>query len=476
MAVKHKKCNKIATMDETDEDDRTQELLALQAIFPDELTHNTSPAVSAQFNLSIALTTPIRIESDTLDEAQEDPYQDLLFHLPPLQVDIQLPAGYPGTDAPIIRLSTWPLWIPQPTLTQLEEAIVPMWESYGRSAVLFSYISHLQELAQDAFGLGGSHSILKVSSFIAQSLISYNNEAERKEFATHTYECSICLDPKMGSACYRIESCGHVFCTKCLIAMFTRSIEEGNVQQVECPSTGCWVEDVKAKHVGGRRRRRKTRFLTPSQLLRLGLRPGLVRRYVKLKLKKAMTVDETTVWCPRPWCNGAARNAKYPLFKDHADLSDFDDVFNDDGTINPFSAQLSLDPVASSKGNNSKLRLAICQDCDFAFCRLCCMSWHGDLAKCMPQEVVKLPRTEQESYRYIQANTTLCPQCKHACQKTAGVLLYLFVEDERWVGVASLCACQVGDEVVRRLTTAIVLQFLPNVKGTTRRIFSCLAV
>ncbi len=69
-----------------------------------------------------------------------------------------------------------------------------MWEQMGRSQVLFAYIDHLREAAEDAFGLKSSGTEeITISPELRIALLDYDLKAERAAFERATYECGVCL-------------------------------------------------------------------------------------------------------------------------------------------------------------------------------------------------------------------------------------------------------------------------------------------
>src|SRR5204863_8222590 len=105
--------------------------------------------------------------------------------------------------------------------------------------------------------------------------------------------------------------------------------------------------------------------------------------------------DKTTVYCPRKWCQGAARSAKH--HNKQASL-DSKKVESDDE---------SEEDETSSDGSPSGLpppseRLAICSDCAYAFCVVCFRGWHGELTICHPRDPEKLSAEEKASEEYMK--------------------------------------------------------------------------
>ena len=422
--------------EETPEDDRSVELSTIAAIYPEIKIDPTAP-FKAALELSVALPSPTRVcfqqpldvgrpatltPPTSVDGSKvrlEPPVAKdvhILSHLPPLDLEIELPDGYPTVKPPIVRLSTRPPWLPGPTLAKLIDDCHRLWEECGKDMVVFTYIDHLQQLAETAFGIqdtSGGEVILSWDLKIA--LLDFNNKAEREKFEHETFECEVCLEPKKGVNCYRLLRCSHVFCIACLQDFYNTCITEGDVDSVKCLAPDCDKElHSSAISIGGEtpRRKKRDRTLGPSELLQIPLEPETVQRYVFLKRKKRIEADKTTVYCPRQWCQGAARSKRYPKpadpMADDIDVSDDEEGF----TFDPLGEESQLPPVAE--------RVAICEDCNYAFCSVCKKGWHGELVRCLPRRQVEQTEEEKATEEYLRLYTSPCPTCNVPCQKRMG--------------------------------------------------------
>ena len=207
-----------------------------------------------------------------------------------------------------------------------------------------------------------------------------------------------------------------MFCVACLQDFYNACITEGDVTNVKCLAPNCAKEDSgRSQGVAGskKRKRRLDRTLDPSELLQIPLEQGIVQRYVKLKRKNLLESDRTTVYCPRQWCQGAARSKKHPRPGDVKDYESSDSEDEDQpGSYDPNLRQDQLPPPSE--------RLAICEDCSFAFCKVCKASWHGEFAVCFPRKQYELSAEEKASEEYLKKHSTACPTCAARCQKTMG--------------------------------------------------------
>ncbi|KAL8773995.1 MAG: hypothetical protein Q9194_004172, partial [Teloschistes cf. exilis] len=434
------------------DDERAIELSSISAIYPELLIDSTDP-FKAAIEIPVEPIKPLNVvfpppdgravpvlptppDSDSQhqsisgdDASVPHPQpvipvvQDLheLSHLPPLRIFIELPQGYPDTQPPVLKVTTGVSWLSSEILKTLEEDGSRLWEEMGRTQVLFAYIDHLREVAENGFGIASpSSEPLKIASDLKIELLDYDIKAKQMQFNKATFECEICLEPKKGVVCHRMNLCGHVFCVDCLQDFFNSCITEGDVTNVKCitPKCGQGQEDAQGSSPRLRNgRRKRDRTLGPSELLQIPLEQEMVQRYVMLKRKKALESDRTTVYCPRQWCQGAARSKKTEALDRNLDLESEDDAEPDAEPEEPQPDTPDDTPAARIPPAE---RLAICTECSFAFCKVCKASWHGELIICDPQRKAKLTAEEKASEEYIKLHTSPCPTCNAKCQKTHG--------------------------------------------------------
>lgn len=205
--------------------------------------------------------------------------------------------------------------------------------------------------------------------------------------------------------------CGHVFCVQCLQDFYNSAITEGDLTSVKCLAPNCAKERNATK---SRKRKPKLRCLKPSELLQIPIDQEMVKRFVRLKHKADLESDKDTVYCPRQWCQGAARSTKYKKPEGFETFQSSDS--ESDGEY----------PVSYTQNTEEKYlpppseRIAICEDCTFAFCRVCLQGWHGEYARCWPQTEAKLSADDKASIEYMKLHTTPCPTCNAPAQKTHG--------------------------------------------------------
>ncbi|KAH4058359.1 hypothetical protein HBI25_214050 [Parastagonospora nodorum] len=381
-------------------DERAEELDTLQSIYPELTKHATNPH-SASLQLLVAPSKPLPI---TFEPGQD---VERLSYLPSLRIDMALPTAYPAEAPPTVTLSTSPPWLPSHVLQSLTEEATSLWEEYGRGTILYSYISSLQEQAESAFALDD----LTLPSDLRQHLVAYSKQMKRELFDKETFDCGVCLEPKKGSVCYRMQRCSHVFCVVCLQDYYNNCIKEGDVNNVKCMSTEC------GKPIGSKRK--KDRLLSPKELLQIPLARDTVERFVKIKRKKKIESDPTIVYCPRSWCQGPMRTDKYPKpTTDIADMDESDSEADEDTPV--LQHEDAKDHEKRPAGTKGMDRLAQCEDCTFSFCKICLASWHGDFVRCEARDKTELTEDDQASLNFIANNTSPCPTCSVPCQKSYG--------------------------------------------------------
>jgi len=246
---------------------------------------------------------------------------------------------------------------------------------------------------------------------LRDELIEYNAQMKKELFDKQTFDCGVCLEPKKGSACYRMQRCSHVFCIACLQDYYSSCIAEGHVHNVKCMSTDCGKTGTD---------KNKDRLLSPKELLAIPLSYDQVSRYVTIKRKKKIESDPTMTFCPRPWCQGPMRTDKYPKITNLAEMDESDSEVEGQTPIPQEDNPIKSGPEKRPVGIQGTDRLAVCENCNLAFCIICLASWHGDFVRCEPRDTTQLTEEDQASLNFILKNTSPCPYCSVPCQKSMG--------------------------------------------------------
>ncbi|KAI1498233.1 RWD domain-containing protein [Biscogniauxia marginata] len=409
-----------------EEDAREVELSTIAAIYP-ELQIDENDPYTVSIELPVSLAKPLTVLFPAATEAappvapSQGPFAPVknvdsqsLSNLPALQVNITLPDGYPQEKPPNVTISTSPPWLSAHILRKLEGDATKLWEEMGRDQVIFTYIDDLQRLAEDVFGLVDSNGTLKVAPEHKIAILDYDIKAKQRAFDKETFVCGICLDPKKGIACHRMLDCGHVFCVQCLQDFYNNAITEGDVASIQCLEPNCAKEREEAVMNSSIKRKKPRTFISPSELLQIPLEQDTVKRYVTLKHKTELESDKNTVYCPRSWCQGAARSSKHKKPQGLEFVDESEDDSDAEGTVVGADGK-----VGKTKADQDLL--AICEDCGFAFCTRCGQSWHGEFKYCVPKERKdEITEEEKASLDYLKMHTTPCPTCAAPCQKTHG--------------------------------------------------------
>ncbi|KJZ80562.1 hypothetical protein HIM_00412 [Hirsutella minnesotensis 3608] len=448
-----------------DDDPRSVELETLTAIYPeirqlstygdaqaDEAAQSPSHPFVFEIELPVQPAEPVTVVFPVASPAQQDvsdptriapsePIDSLLVsHLPPLCLHLALPDGYPDQKPLKATVTTSPQWLSRKTLASLEDVGPRLWEEAGRDLVAYAYIDHVQRAAEDVFGAISPEGTLEINAAHKLAVLDYDIKAKRAAFEKETFDCGVCLDPKKGSACHKMADCGHIFCLQCLRDFYGDAIEQGNLPSVRCLTPNCAKERAAALSATGNASRpahKPKTFISPSELLQIGLSADLVKRYVTLKYKTELESDKDTVYCPRQWCNGAARSKKHkkPEGLEFGEASDADESAKeedeqeqeqDETAANGAEAAAPAEAGAARKQSKSTRfnpadLLCVCEDCGFAFCSRCLQTWHGEFVRCAPRRNKdELTEEEQASLEYMQLHTSPCPTCNAPAQKTHG--------------------------------------------------------
>ncbi|OAQ77518.1 RING finger protein [Purpureocillium lilacinum] len=443
-----------------DDDARFMELETLEAIFPEIRRPSDVPGFVFELELPVRPAEPVTVLFPAAEGAAPDGKQPaassassaavpssstspapagpaaepvdslLVSHLPPVSLRIVLPDGYPADKPPQVSISTTPQWLSRETLASLEGDGPRLWEEAGRDMVAYSYIDHVHRAAEDVFGAVTAEGTLAVPPEHKLAVLDYDIKAKRAAFEKETFECGICLDPKKGSKCHKMLDCGHIFCLQCLQDFYNDAITEGNLSTVRCLTPNCAKERAAAAAGDVSRRKPKT-FISPSELLQIGLSEDAVKRYVTLKYKTELESDKDTIYCPRQWCNGAARSKKHkkPEGLQFSETPDSDADDSDDGGEDPTDEKAAEEQRDTNKKAKAKAAakfnaadlLSVCEDCGFAFCSRCLQTWHGEFVHCVPKRTTdELTEEEKASLEYLQLHTSPCPTCAAPAQKTHG--------------------------------------------------------
>ncbi|KAM3664443.1 E3 ubiquitin-protein ligase RNF14 isoform 2-T7 [Ammospiza maritima maritima] len=222
-------------------------------------------------------------------------------------------------------------------------------------------------------------------SSLIREILDFDQAQRRKCFNSKMYSCSICFCEKRGSECMRFPECSHVYCKVCLKDYFEIQIRDGQVHCLNCPEPKC------------------SSVATPGQVKEL-VGEELFARYDRLLLQSSLDLMADVVYCPRPSCQT---------------------------------------PVMQEPG----CTMGICSCCNYAFCTLCKMTYHGvSPCKVTAEKLIELRNEyleadettkrfleqrygkrmfqktleEMESEKWLVKNSKSCPCCRTPIEKLDG--------------------------------------------------------
>jgi E3 ubiquitin-protein ligase RNF14 len=158
---------------------------AVTVFFPAAVDDALPPGANGTPNGALAATGPGG-QQPAVDSHE-------LAHLPSVRLEITLGPQYPAEKPPQITISTNPPWLPAETVRQLEEDAPRLWEEMGRDIVGFTYIDHVQQAADNVFGLVDEKGSLEVDSRHKIAILDYDIKARRAAFEKETFNCGVCL-------------------------------------------------------------------------------------------------------------------------------------------------------------------------------------------------------------------------------------------------------------------------------------------
>lgn len=116
-----------------------------------------------------------------------------LAHLPSMHLEMTFGPKYPAEEPPQVTISTNPPWLPAATIKQLEDDAPRLWEEMGRDIVGFTYIDHVQQQADNVFGLVDDKGSLEVDPRHKIAILDYDIQARKAAFDKETFDCGVCL-------------------------------------------------------------------------------------------------------------------------------------------------------------------------------------------------------------------------------------------------------------------------------------------
>ncbi|XP_005944284.1 E3 ubiquitin-protein ligase RNF14 isoform X2 [Simochromis diagramma] len=386
-----------------DKEAQEDELLALASIYDEEEFHRAESAQGGEIQLCLELPPDFKV----------------------------VVKDYPSTSPPLFTLSC--KWMTRAQMSSLCRRLDELWEENQGCVILFTWIQFLKEEALGFLGIqspleiirGGSKAAMvqfgghpekaeekkkelmnskseqKISSSsqldprtvllmdpradLLPQLLDFDEAQRQRVFDSRVFCCGICFVEKLGSNCLCFKECQHVYCKACMTEYFQIQIRDGNVQCLNCPEPKC------------------TSLATPSQVKQL-VDEELFARYDRLLLQSSLDLMADVVYCPRQSCATA----------------------------------VMMEPDTT---------MGICSACQYAFCTLCKLGYHGvshckiraeelrnlrdeylsataSGQKFMEQRYGKrvIQKAVEESFSrdWLSENCKCCPRCGTNIQKVDG--------------------------------------------------------
>ncbi|XP_053573143.1 E3 ubiquitin-protein ligase RNF14 [Bombina bombina] len=408
-------------MSSEDSESQKDELLALASIFPEDEFKREETAQGGEMRVCLELPSNFKIFlNDEAADILTKSFEDTVCYLPPIVLNFELPPDYPSTSPPIFTLSC--KWLSPKQLSQLCQRLDELWEENVGSVVLFAWMQFLKEETLDFLKVESPYKLqvygyrtpirklsshktdacsasanpkeetdiraiqdVESSSALIKFILDYNEAQQKKCFNSKSYMCNICFSEKLGSECTHFKDCHHVYCNCCLKDYFAIQIKDGQVHALNCPEPEC------------------SSVATPAQVKDL-VGEELFSRYDRLLLQSTLDLMADMVYCPRPSCET---------------------------------------PVMQEPG----CTMGICTSCQYAFCTLCKMTYHGVspckmtseklitlrdeyldtddigkhfLEKRYGKRVIQKAVEEMESQEWLEKNSKNCPRCATHIQKVDG--------------------------------------------------------
>lgn len=208
-------------MDDATEDLRLDELGSLEAIFPELQRTDESGGLAFTLEVPVKPATPVTVVFPAAASANTAPIETLatgasmaattpapdpfnapppnhvashqLSYLPAVSIRMVLPEGYPSENPPRVTLTTSPSWLRADAIRSLERDAERLWGEMGRDMVAFTYIDHLQQAADNVFGMVNASGNLEIDLAHMLSILDYDVQARRAAFENESFDCGICL-------------------------------------------------------------------------------------------------------------------------------------------------------------------------------------------------------------------------------------------------------------------------------------------
>ena len=276
---------------------RADELLALEAIYSDEMCQ-----VEGGGGRTFELRVPIELEAPL-----SLPSGERLDALPPLTLRVRHGSGYPSSSPPGFGLRC--CWLSDGQLEALAasldglaaaaagELCVSAWAEWLRTEAA-GQLELLQEgatlslPAEGGTGQAGADEATasagerraqrwpRSRAEVLARLRQHAAAADAAAWASAVHDCGVCFDEYASLDCTRLHACGHTFCKSCLRGYWSSQLREGHATALLCPHPGCGA------------------VASPPEAKAL-LSAGEYETYERLLLAASLAEMTDTSWCPR---------------------------------------------------------------------------------------------------------------------------------------------------------------------------------
>lgn len=355
----------------------------------EEQGHHASPSSSSTVRLFISSSVATNHQHQHHHKQQQ---QWEVRYLPPVNINLQLPADYPSTTPPVLDIDCFYL-SSHKHIRVWKEELLKVWEENKGDPIVFCWAEWIKTcglscLLQHNTATKKGGRVLFVSQGddsnnekeqgvdVIVRLLRYDAAMALHHFQKTNHTCSICFENKLGVHFIQLD-CGHrECCSQCLSSMAHLFVIKGSIEKIKCPTAGC-------SHAG----------ISPHLLKHHLLSEESYTRWEQLSLSRCLDTMSDSVYCPR--CNK---------------------------------------PTIEDEDN-----CAQCASCLFVFCSLCNESWHPG-SGCVDEEtklamlkkkmegagtkeaLEALRKKEQEakSMSLIKSTAKQCPSCGMAIMRSQG--------------------------------------------------------
>lgn len=240
------------------EDQRDSEISTLSAIFPEIQRVNEDDPYTFVLEVPVNPTKAVTVFFPAATEGQAvNPKAPLntavgpnpnidsheLTHLPAVRLQFSLPSNYPAEQPPVVSVLTSPSWLPADAAKKLEGECERLWEEFGHDPVVFSYVDHVQQSADDVFGLVSDSGALEIRPEHKIAVLDHDLEAKQATFNRETFDCGVCL----GTLISFSSSCFVFFC-RAVISDQAWSGATDWLEVVRCNGAGRHAAAYEATH------------------------------------------------------------------------------------------------------------------------------------------------------------------------------------------------------------------------------------